>query len=88
MFFDQSYGQNNESYYSIVSKMDRYYDSLIHIRGINNMQGTGFKSYIRWKEYWLTKVNPDGNIEATQTAILNYTNAFNQLKSNISKGEF
>lgn len=62
IIFLKSFGQNNTNIYSTVALLDDYFDSIIAIRGIHNMQGTGFKDYCRWKNYWLPKTWPDGNL--------------------------
>lgn len=77
-------GQSTGNYYSIVAHQDRYYDSLISIRGVNNMKGTGYVSYLRWKRYWLPYLGHDGELETTQNAIFQFTNNFSTLTKQIN----
>jgi hypothetical protein len=76
-------GQNN-SFYSMVAQQDKYYDSLIKIRGHENMQGTGYRPYLRWKLYWMGKINNGGTMEGAYEAMLGYTNNFGRLKTNFN----
>ena len=72
----------NDNFYSQVVKQDRYFDSLMKVRGNGNMKGTGYKPYLRWKLYWLGKVGSKGSIYDAYNAMLNYTNNFGTIKGN------
>lgn len=49
---------SGENYFSIVSKVDSIIgtDSSITTNG-------GFKEYLRWKSFWLNRINSDGNFK-------------------------
>jgi len=64
----------------MVAQQDKYYDSLKNVRGSENMQGTGYKPYLRWKLYWMGKVGVEGNINEANNALLAYTNNFQSIK--------
>ncbi|NOY51101.1 MAG: hypothetical protein GXO88_11140 [Chlorobi bacterium] len=42
---------STNNYFNIVAQQDAYYDSVLMVRGADSMQGTGFKDYLRWKNY-------------------------------------
>lgn len=63
-------------------QQDKYYDSLIKVRGSSHMQGTGYKPYLRWKLHWLGKVGSNGSIYDAYNAMLNYTTNFGTIKGN------
>ncbi|MEI6061094.1 MAG: hypothetical protein WCR72_10315 [Bacteroidota bacterium] len=72
----------NNNFYSLVVQQDRHFDSLIQIRGSDNMKGTGYRPYLRWKLYWMSKINNGESIEGANNALRNYTNNFKRNKDN------
>lgn len=72
----QSNPDTLNDYYSITAYYDHYYDSLIQIRGIENMRGTGYKDYIRWKWFYCTRHGVDGNMDTVWTRINDYYENF------------
>jgi hypothetical protein len=70
--FNQSSPDTLNDYYSITAYYDHYYDSLIQIRGIENMKGTGYKDYIRWKWFYSTRHGVDGNLSIIWEVTDNY----------------
>lgn len=76
-------GQKSD-FYAMLIKKDKYYDSLIKARGSNNMQGTGYKDYLRWKAYWIPKIGNSENQVDAYNAIRNYTENYNTIKNNFS----
>jgi hypothetical protein len=51
---------------------DQFYDSLIQLRGIENMQGTGYNDYLRWKWFYSTRHGVDGEFGAMWETITEY----------------
>ena len=78
-----THGQNT-NFYSMVFKQDKYYDSLVKVRGSGNMQGTGYKPYLRWKLYWMSKVSNSGNQKDAYNAMRIYTENFVNIKNYFS----
>jgi hypothetical protein len=51
-----------------IREMDNYYDSLKTVRGSDNMSGTGYKTYLRWKLHWIERYGLDCSFsQARQT---------------------
>ena len=59
-------------FYNDLLQNRHYYDSLISIRGIDSMQGTGYVQYQRWFRYWAPKLMPDEDYDDYQNNILDY----------------
>ncbi len=51
---------STNNYFNIVAVQDAYYDSLLLVRGADSMEGTGFKDYIRWKNYMGMRIDENG----------------------------
>lgn len=64
------------NYYSLSEYYDKYYDSLIQLRGNENMQGTGYKDYLRWKWFYYTRHGVDGELDEIWKSIENYFEEF------------
>lgn len=52
------------NYYTYTRYYDNYYDSLLQVRGCDSMEGTGYKSYLRFKGFMDHRVGPDGDMNA------------------------
>ncbi len=65
-------GDSLNNYFHITPIQDAYYDSLINIYGIDSMQGTGFKDYIRWKGFMNMRVDENGTLDTYINSINNY----------------
>ncbi len=59
-------------FYNDLLQNRHYYDSLISIRGIDSMQGTGYEQYQQWFRYWAPKLMPDLDYDDYQNNILDY----------------
>lgn len=68
----QQSGDSTNNYFYIVQIQDAYYDSLIDIYGIDSMQGTGYKDYVRWKGYMQMRVDDDGTLDTYMNSINDY----------------
>ena len=53
IFYLQTFAQTN--FQTDLLRNSHYYDSLISVRGIDSMQGTGYTQYQRWFRYWAPK---------------------------------
>ena len=58
-----------------------YYDSLISERGIDSMQGTGYKQFNRWFNYWAPKLLPDKDYGDYHETMINGALNFNSSAS-------
>jgi hypothetical protein len=76
LFAQGSFGQDTMNFYDIRNFMDAYYDSLIQIRGIDSMEGSGYNPYMRWVRYWEPKLYPSGNfniaVQKTEDYLTDY----------------
>jgi len=43
----QDFNDSTANYFTLTDFYDQFYDSLIQLRGTENMQGTGYKDYLR-----------------------------------------
>jgi len=68
--------QQYENFYIIKAKWDAYYDSIINIRGIDSMQGTGYNPYKRWVSYWEPLLYPSGDYDFYKQKFMDYVNEF------------
>jgi hypothetical protein len=82
-----SIGQTSDNFYVYTSQMDHYYDSLIQVRGIGNMRGTGYSGYMRWKEEWSHIIGPSGSISEAQLRVLDFAQRYNNIKTTMPKVE-
>lgn len=64
------------TFYNDYLQQQSYYDSLILIRGVDSMQGTGCTQYKRWFRYWAPKLLPDRDYDDYQQALLEYANNY------------
>jgi hypothetical protein len=62
------------NYYTLSAYYDQYYDSLIQLRGAENMQGTGYKDYLRWKWFYSTRNGVNGDLGAMWETMQDYSN--------------
>lgn len=60
------------NYFTLTDYYDNYFDSLIQLRGLENMQGTGYKDYLRWKWFYNGRHGEDGEIGAVWDSINSY----------------
>lgn len=74
--YSQSLPDSTINFYSLSSYYDHYYDSLIQLRGSQNMQGTGYKDYLRWKWFYTTRSGVGGSLGEVWETISNYYNNF------------
>ena len=70
------FAQENQNFYTIKSNLDTYYDSLIQINGIDNMQGTGYNPYKRWANYWEPILYPSGDFAIERQKLEQYVSDF------------
>jgi len=66
------------NFFTLTNYYDHYYDSLIQLRGAENMRGTGFKDYLRWKWFYTSRHGVDGNLGEMWESIADYYNNFQQ----------
>jgi hypothetical protein len=64
------------NFFTLSAYYDDYYDSLIHLRGIENMQGTDYKDYLRWKWFYTSRHGVNGDLGAIWEGILDYHENF------------
>ena len=74
----QQSGDSTNNYFYITQVQDAYYDSIIDIYGIDSMQGTGYKEYVRWKGYMQMRVDGDGMLDTYINCVNNYYDQPNQ----------
>lgn len=70
----QSGAQTN--FQADLLRNSHYYDSLISVRGIDSMQGTGYTQYQRWFRYWAPKLLPDKDYSDYQNQLLEYAGQY------------
>ena len=58
------HAQQVDNFYTTKAVLEPYYNNLIQQNGIDNMEGTGYKHYKRWVDYWEPKLYPDGDFVA------------------------
>ena len=68
----QFFSDSTTNYFTITAYYDAFYDSVIQSRGIENMQGTGYKDYLRWKRFYCTRHDGDGDISSIWQGITDY----------------
>lgn len=78
-------GQASDNFNTIVVQKDHYYDSLIQVHGIQNMKGTGYSGYMRWKEEWSHIIGPSGSISEAQLRVLDFAQRFKNIKTTMPK---
>jgi len=71
-----AHSQTGENFNTIKKRMDIYYDSIIAIRGIDSMQGTGYTQYKRKVSYWEPRLYPYGDFEHYRQQLIDYTTDF------------
>ncbi|MCF8296700.1 MAG: hypothetical protein K9J13_04070 [Saprospiraceae bacterium] len=70
------YAQINPNFYTIKSNLDSYFDSIIQIKGIDSMQGTGYNPYKRWVNYWEPILYPSGDFATERQRLELYITDF------------
>ncbi len=56
-----SLSQESDNFYTIKTNLDMYFDSVINIYGLENMQGRDYNPYMRWVDYWQPILYPHGD---------------------------
>ena len=72
ILFAQTGSDSTNSFFQIVAQKDAYYDSLINVRGVDSMQGTGYTGYLRWKAFMTPRIDDTGTIAGYANVISNY----------------
>ncbi|HEY9115262.1 MAG TPA: T9SS type A sorting domain-containing protein [Bacteroidales bacterium] len=72
------------NFQSDLLRNSQYYDSLISVRGIDSMQGTGYTQYQRWFRYWAPKLLPDKDYSDYQSDLLEYAQQYSAPISSIA----
>ncbi len=78
------YSQDTSNFYTIKATWDTYFDSIIEIRGLDSMQGTGYNPYMRKADYWEPKLYPHGDFSIWYNGVSNYLNEFIENGDNTS----
>ncbi|RLD87086.1 MAG: hypothetical protein DRJ09_10880, partial [Bacteroidetes bacterium] len=65
----------SNNFFQIVVQKDAYYDSLINIRSVDSMEGTGYTGYLRWKAFMNPRVDDSGFIASYANVIKDYYEA-------------
>jgi hypothetical protein len=60
------------NFYTLSAYYDHYYDSLIQVRGSENMKGTGYTDYLRWKWFYTGRHGANGDLTEIYHAIQDY----------------
>jgi hypothetical protein len=60
------------NYFTLTAYYDNYFDSLMQVRGVENMNGTGYKDYLRWKWLYNGRHGEDGELGAVWDSINSY----------------
>jgi len=68
----QTGSDSTNNFFQIVVQKDAYYDSLINIRGVDSMAGTGYTGYLRWKAFMTPRVDDSGTIASYANVIKDY----------------
>ena len=68
----QSSADSTENYFYITQIKDVYYDSLLDVRGADSMQGTGYKSYLRWKGFNQLRLDETGTLDSYINCVNSY----------------
>ncbi len=71
----QTGSDSTNNFFQIVVQKDAYYDSLINIRGVDSMAGTGYTGYLRWKAFMTPRVDDSGIIASYANVIKDYYDA-------------
>lgn len=53
--------QNVPNFFSTKQSLSVHYDSIIQLKGVENMQGTDYYPYQRWVSYWEPILYPHGD---------------------------
>ena len=70
------FSQQYQNFYTTKADLDPYYDSLIQVNGIDSMQGTGYKQYKRWVDYWEPLLYPNGDFAIYRQNLEQYVSDF------------
>ena len=70
--FGQLLPDSTTNYYSLTGYYNAYYDSLIQVRGLDSMQGTGYKDYLKWKWFNEYRHSADGSLDDVWQSFTNY----------------
>ena len=60
------------NFFTMTAYYDAFYDSLILERGIENMRGTGYKDYLRWKWFYSYRHGVNGELSSVIEGIWDY----------------
>lgn len=72
LFLISLLAQQEENFYTTKAILDPYYDSLIQVNGIDSMQGTGYKQYMKWINYWEPRLYPHGSFDSCKQGLEQY----------------
>jgi len=76
VLFTSTKAISQTNFYNDYLQQEAYYDSLIDIRGVDNMEGTGYTQYKRWFRYWAPKLLPDLDYDNYQQELLDYAQSY------------
>ena len=74
--FSQPLTDSTVNFHTLSAYYDHYYDSLIQVRGVENMKGTGYTDYLRWKWFYTGRHGADGNLNEVWESIQDYQENF------------
>jgi hypothetical protein len=64
------------NFFTLSAYYDHFYDSLIQVRGLENMKGSGYTDYLRWKWFYTGRHGTGGNLNEVWESIQDYKENF------------